>query len=366
MPPSMSMWSRLVSIEQEVIIGWDIGGAHLKAVSLASNGDIVRCIQLPCPLWQGLSHLEQGVDQILAGSSATHHAITMTGELVDLFANRSEGVIAIARTMAHKLEHKKVYFFAGEKGFVSAHECKNTIETIASMNWYATGLFAAGKIKQAIVIDIGSTTTDMMLVSDGRVHAQGHNDFARMATDELVYTGLVRTPLMALAQKVFFQGMEVGVMAEYFATTADVYRVLGELPEHADQQPAADSGEKTPHASARRLARMIGRDVESASQEEWKNLAQQFANKQLQQLQTACERQLARGLIASSVPIIGAGCGNFLAKKIAQKLARPYIEFSRFTNKKNEYNQIVNTCAPAYAVAALAMMEVDQRKNFHA
>jgi (4-(4-[2-(gamma-L-glutamylamino)ethyl]phenoxymethyl)furan-2-yl)methanamine synthase len=359
------MWSRLVSIESEVVIGWDIGGAHLKAVSLASNGDIVRCIQLPCPLWQGLQYLEQGVDQILVGSSATHHAITMTGELVDLFANRSEGVGAIAQAMTRKLENKQVYIFAGEIGFVSVDKCKNNIENIASMNWYAMGLFAASKVERALIIDIGSTTTDMLIVCDGKVCAQGKTDFSRMAAEELIYTGLVRTPLMALAQKVFFQGAEVGVMAEYFATTADVHRVLGDLPENADQQPAADNGEKTPQASTRRIARMIGRDVESAAPEAWKNLAQQFADKQLQQLQIACERQLARGLLAASAPIIGAGCGNLLAQKIAQKLDRPYLDFSSIASKKTKLNQIVNTCAPAYSVAVLAALHMNKTKIDH-
>lgn len=355
-----------MSIEHEVVIGWDIGGAHLKAVTLDSNAEIIRCVQLSCPLWQGLQHLERGVEQVSAGSPATHHAITMTGELVDLFANRHEGVIAIANAMARKLVSKQHYFFAGEKGFVSLDECKNNTDHIASMNWYATGSLVASQVEQALVMDIGSTTTDMMIVSEGKVCAHGKNDFARMATDELVYTGLVRTPLMALAQKIFFQGIEVGVMAEYFATTADVYRVLGELPEGADQQPAADNGAKTAHASARRLARMIGRDVESASVNEWKNLAQQFADIQLQQLQNACERQIARGLINASAPMIGAGCGNFLVRKLAQKLRRPYVDFSKLADKNSEYNQILNTCAPAYSVAALAMNKIHSIKMSHA
>ncbi len=354
-----------MSIEREVIIGWDIGGAHLKAVSLDSQGNLVRCMQLPCPLWQGLHHLEQAVEQIIAVSSATHHAITMTGELVDLFANRSEGVIAIAEVMARKLANTNVAFFAGEKGFVAAAACRNHIDQIASMNWYATGLYSASKVDQALLIDIGSTTTDMLIVRDGKVSARGHTDFTRMAADELVYTGLVRTPLMALTQKIVFQGIEVGVMAEYFATTADVYRVLGVLPDEADQQPAADNGEKTPQASARRLARMIGRDVESASHDDWKNLAQQFADKQFEQLQTACEKHIARGLLAPSAPMIGAGCGSFLVEKIAQKLARPYIDFSLFIDKKSEYKQIVNTCAPACSVAALGFMKINHANHTH-
>ena len=34
-------------------------------------------------------------------------------------------------------------------------------------------------------------------------------------------------------------------MNEYFASMADVHRILGELPEDADRHPAADGREKT-------------------------------------------------------------------------------------------------------------------------
>ncbi|MGB8337823.1 MAG: hydantoinase/oxoprolinase family protein [Burkholderiales bacterium] len=352
--------------DAEVVMGWDIGGAHLKAVTLDGDGGVVRCVQSPCPLWQGLRHLEQGIERIISGSSATHHAVTMTGELVDLFANRSEGVIAISDLAQKKLKEKAVMIFAGEKGFVSTEDCMNQTENIASMNWYATGALVASQVKQALLVDFGSTTTDIMLLSDGHVHAQGKNDFTRMASEELVYTGLVRTPLMALAQKVSFQNTKIGLMAEYFATTADVYRVLGELPEQADQHPAADNGDKTISDSARRMARMIGRDVETASQAEWRKLAQSFADIQTQILFKACERQLARGVIGDDAPLIGAGCGSFLARKLAQKLRRNYFDFSSFVVGNLGAIKGVNTCAPAYSVAALAYMEIYQHKMRHA
>ena len=40
------------------IIGWDIGGAHLKAVLLDANGNVLNIKQLPCPLWRGLHELD--------------------------------------------------------------------------------------------------------------------------------------------------------------------------------------------------------------------------------------------------------------------------------------------------------------------
>jgi probable H4MPT-linked C1 transfer pathway protein len=292
------------------------------------------------------------MEEIFSNSRASHHAITMTGELVDLFSSRSEGVMAIANVARKILQQKQITFFSGEKGFVSFSQCQNNIEHIASMNWYATGLLAARQLQLGLLMDIGSTTSDLMLVREGKLHAQGNNDFMRLASDELVYTGLVRTPLMALAQKILFDEKEVGVMAEYFATTADVYRVLGELPENADQHAAADNGEKTIAASARRIARMIGRDVESASENDWRELAQQFAHKQLQQLEQACLKQLARNLIDANAPLIGAGCGSFIVRKLAKKLN------GSFAADDVEAINNINTCAPAYSVAALAYNEI--------
>jgi len=47
------------------VIGWDFGGAHLKAVKLDASGVVERAVQLACPLWQGLDQLESALDQAL-------------------------------------------------------------------------------------------------------------------------------------------------------------------------------------------------------------------------------------------------------------------------------------------------------------
>ena len=66
---------------------------------------------------------------------------------------------------------------------------------------------------------------------------------------------------MAITDAIEFEGLRIPLMAEHFATTADVYRLTGELDERHDQHPSADGAEKTLPGSARRLARMIGRDA---------------------------------------------------------------------------------------------------------
>src|SRR5690606_18055753 len=114
----------------------------------------------------------------------------------------------------------------------------------------------------------------------------------RLISDELIYTGVVRTPVMAVVQNALFKGIKIGVMAEYFATMADVYRITGELDEAHDQSETADGGEKTFAASARRLSRMIGHEVDNESPDCWRHFALHVRNQQLHKIQLGCERQL--------------------------------------------------------------------------
>ena len=66
------------------LIGWDVGGAHLKAAAVSSTGELLRVWSIPCPLWQGLDQLESAVSQIEAELAWAQccHALTMTGVCV--------------------------------------------------------------------------------------------------------------------------------------------------------------------------------------------------------------------------------------------------------------------------------------------
>ncbi len=102
------------------IIGWDVGGAHLKA-ALVEDGRLAKVVQLPCELWRGMDRLEIALDQATARlGHAQHHAITTTGELVDYFPNRLEGVDRIVTAMARRLGGQHLVFYAGPRGFVTA------------------------------------------------------------------------------------------------------------------------------------------------------------------------------------------------------------------------------------------------------
>jgi len=339
-------------------IGWDIGGAHLKAAG-SCQGEVVAVAQRPCPLWRGLEHLHAAAESILAEfapNRGCRHVVTMTGELVDLFDHRAQGVFELIRAMCVHCAVEGLAVFAGPAGLIPAAQVgAEQVDAIASANWLATGLYVARCLKAGLLIDVGSTTADFLIVKDGETQARGLTDYERLRSDELVYTGVVRTSLMAVAERAPFEGEWLPVMAEHFATMADVYRLTGELPPHADQSETADGGPKSVEASARRLARMVGRDRESAEPAAWSRLARYFRECQLHRLSTACQRLWSRGLLDDDAPLVGAGVGRFLVQELAHRFGAPYLDFNNLlphTGTTTAFD--IADCAPAVALACLA------------
>ncbi len=199
----------------------------------------------------------------------------------------------------------------------------------------------------ALLVDIGSTTTDIISIRDGRVVNSCWTDAQRLQQDTLVYTGVVRTPLMAIAQKIEVDDKLSNVAAEYFATAADVFRLTGELSPLSDIVPTADGAAKTKHASAQRLARMVGYDIEDKPLEVWLALAHAFRNKQLNQITCAMEKHLTSNMV-----IVGTGAGQFLVKEAASILNQPYINLTNLF--KQALPPDIDICFPAFAVAKLA------------
>ena len=339
----------------EAVLGWDVGGAHLKAVLVDGDGAAKFALELPCPLWQGMAHLDHAIAETLGHitESPAAHAVTMTGELADCFADRAVGIFAIVDALSAHVPSGQLHLFAGRKGFVPVPAAADAAAEIASANWLATATYVATVRDDALLVDVGSTTADLVPVAGGDVRAIGHDDFTRLAADELVYTGVTRTPLMSVAARAPIEGREVGLMAEHFATTADVYRLTGELPERADLHPSADGGPKTIEGSARRMARMVGRDAASAPIEVWTELAAFFADAQLERLVAAATRVTARSDLAAHAAVVGAGVGSFLARKLALRLGRSYVDFAALAPLAGARAEDVMAGAPAFAVAHL-------------
>jgi probable H4MPT-linked C1 transfer pathway protein len=343
---------------QSSILGWDIGGAHVKAALLGAGGEVLSVVQIPCPLWKGLQYLCQAIDAVLAAlpGPCTRHAVTMTGELADCFESREQGVNAILQTLQVKLDPAEILVFAGRSGIVpwqSAQNCDYL--DIASANWIASAQLAAGRVGDGLFVDIGSTTTDILLLQNHVLRATGFSDYERLVSGELLYSGIIRTPVMAVANRAMFNGREMGLMAEYFATMADVYRVTGDLNEAHDQTDTADGTAKTPEASARRLSRLTGYEFDLGDWALWTEFADTLKWLQGRNIQNACAQRLRDVHLAKAGCLVGAGVGRFLLKELAAELGMVYRDFNELLPKVSASGSIdAGDCAPAVAVAFLA------------
>ena len=97
------------------MLGLDVGGAHLK-VAFARDGRILAARQAPCRLWEGLDRLGPAFDAALAGLPPPGRvALTMTGELADLFVDRATGVAALTEAAAARFPGVPLLVWAGRE-----------------------------------------------------------------------------------------------------------------------------------------------------------------------------------------------------------------------------------------------------------
>ncbi len=336
--------------------GWDVGGAHLKFAALDAAGEVLVVRQLACPLWQGASVLRDALSLLVAefGLQTGVHAISMTGELCDVFATRTEGVTAILAVLETQLGGTLWVYRAA--GWSNVRAARDQVEEVASMNWHATAAYAATLVDAGWLLDIGSTTTDLIPLRGGQCAARGFTDATRMATGELVYTGVCRTPVMAVSQRVPWRGQWRGMAAEFFANMADVYRITDELPVGADMLPSADQRPADVAHSLQRLARMLGEDAIPADYAALRECAHYLSVTQLVSIVEAMSLVASRMPPAAGTVLIGAGVGQFLARRVALIRQLEYVDFADLAGIPRQIAAQASHCAPAIALARLAAL----------
>lgn len=319
----------------ELLFGWDVGGAHVKLARLERDaGGALRlrdAMQWPCALWLGLDRLQQTIaaaQQRWPDLHQAEHALTMSGEMVDLFPDRAAGVQAIVQTLGAALAGAPLHCWAGELTWLGAADAPAAWAAIASANWLASAELAARTVGDGLLVDIGSTTTDLVPLRAGRAAARGRSDAQRLQSGELLYLGVARTPLMALAPRVPFAGASHNVMNEYFATTADIYRLSAELDPQHDQHPPADNGAKDLPSTRQRLARMVGRDACEGSDADWLALARHWRQCQIDTTLAELQRVASDAGLPADAPLVAAGCGDFLVAELGAACGRPVLSLA--------------------------------------
>jgi uncharacterized hydantoinase/oxoprolinase family protein len=143
--------------------------------------------------------------------------------------------------------------------------------------------------------------------------------------------------------------------AELFATTLDVYTVLGHLPENPADCDTADGRPATIECAKARLARMLGGDRETIYDSFVTDLAvrahDRIVHTLIDSVRNAYYSQQSPPPELQTVIVSGAG--EFLARQIAD-LAMECGPVKRILSLRDELGPTVSACAPAYALAVLA------------
>jgi len=328
-------------------LGLDIGGANLKAAD-AQRFAVVQ----PFPLWQKPRELVAALRALIAlARGADHLAVTLTGELADCFTTKAEGVRAIVEATAEAADgrHTRVYLTTGM--FVTPQVAMAEPLLAAAANWHAMARFGGRYAKHgpALLVDIGTTTCDLVPLVDGQPRALGKTDPERMAAGELVYTGVERTPLCAVLASTVWRGQDVPLAHEMFSTMWDVYLTLGALPEEPHSLHTADHRAATRACAYDRLARSICADRSMFSIDDALVMAEAAAAAQLARIEAAARSVIERMPEPPRVLVL-CGRGAFLGQRLAARLDLG----ATIVSLEDELGAELSQCATAHALAVLA------------
>ena len=301
-------------------IGLDIGGANLKASH--SDGSAVV---VPFELWKRPSELPSmlaKVRRMLPDAGVV--GLTMTAELCDCYVTKAEGVHAVLQGVSVAFEGAEVRVWGLDGRFHGTSEIVGRPDLAAAANWHALATRLGRELgsEPGLLIDIGSTTADLIPIRDGRPAVGARTDTGRLQGGTLVYAGVRRTPIMALATALPHRGIMTGLTAELFGSTLDVYLTLGLVPEDPNDRSTADGRPATVEAARDRLARMVGADRSSFDAEDARELAraadEALMSRLIEASHRACDATIGRPRTA-----IVAGSGAFLARRLAERIVEP-------------------------------------------
>ncbi|PXF62059.1 MAG: H4MPT-linked C1 transfer pathway protein [Candidatus Methanogaster sp.] len=318
-------------------IGIDIGGANTKVAS--ADGSIAEIHYLP--MWKDAA-LPDLLSAIADQLTPEKVGVVMTGELADCFESKRQGIAFISDATLHAFPKSEIYYLNNKCEFTGGDDSR-----LAAANWAASaGLIARDTNSNCVFVDVGSTTTDIIPIAGGAARAGG-TDFERLKRGELLYSGVLRTNLAALLDRVVLDGAGCRVSSELFAITADAYLVLGRIGEADYTCETPDHAGTTVADSIRRLARIVCADPDEivGSGHGVRTIAEQVQERQVQELSGALDDMLTRHGLNR---VVGTGLGEFLIRDAVGRLDGVECSFV-----SGMYGEDVSKVFPAYAVARL-------------
>lgn len=327
---------------QTRLLALDVGGANLKI----ADGRGYAASQA-FPLWREPERLSGQIASLLrAAPSAERIVATMTGELADCFRTKAAGVTAIVQALEQASSGRDVRIYLTDGSLVGPNEAIRRPLEAAASNWHVLARFAARWLPDGsgMLIDIGSTTCDMIPIRDSQPATAGKTDPDRLAAGELIYTGVWRSPVCAVVNALPWRARNCPVAQELFATTLDAYLLLGDLNEEPHNCSTADGRPATREYAHERLARMICADREMFSEQDALAAATRIRDAQVQRIATS------QPMAMLPATVLVSGQGEFLARHMLQQIGFA----GRMISLADKLGPEISQVAPAHALAALS------------
>jgi probable H4MPT-linked C1 transfer pathway protein len=328
-------------------VGWDIGGVNTKVARVA-GGTVLAVRTQPYEIQRdprGLVPLLRHLAVEVGPVGAAPHAVTMTAELSQMFRTKREGVGFVLDAVEAAFAPAVIRVYTVDGRFLAPVDAREHPMAVASANWAATARAVAVHHPDALLIDVGTTTTDIIPIVGGVVAAAGRTDPERLMSAELLYTGVLRTPVEAITSHVPLGEALAGVSAEGFALAGDVHLWRGDLNPADYTCPTPDGRPPTREFAGERLARVVCADREMLDESAVSRLAAALARAQVHCIHAAVQRVL------DSHPSIGVavvtGLGVFLGTAAVRSTGLEVVPLS------SELGEAGARSAPAVSVALL-------------
>ena len=331
------------------LVGWDIGGVNTKAarVILGPDGPSrPRARGVPLEMERDAESLAptlRDLAQALGGGPVLH-AVTMTAELSQAFRTKREGVGFVLDALGEAFPGEPMRVYTVDGRFLDPEEARGRPLEVAAANWAATARFVGRETPDCLLVDIGTTSTDIIPILSGEPATVGRTDPERLLSGELVYTGALRTPVEAVARSVPLWGGHCPLAAERFALMGDVYLWVGALDAAEYTVTPPDGRPPTREFAGERLARAVCADAEMLDEDAVGTIARALAEEQLEAVIAGMRRVLSRHPRLGTAVV--TGLGDFIAAEAARRMRLELVPLAE------RLGDAART-APAAAVALL-------------
>ncbi len=304
------------------VIGLDVGGANTKA-AVVDGDEPVRTATEPFEVWRAPEALAEAIASVVArlGLDGAPVALTTTAELVDVFASKREGLLHVLDAARRALPGRRLRVLTTAGELVGLEAARAAPLRCAAANWVATAMLVARALPDAILLDCGGTTTDVIPIVAGEVAARGRTDLQRLRAGELVYTGALRTNIAAVLSRVPIGGEPCPIASELFAISADAHRLLGNLTSEQCTCTFPDGRGSSLGEVRFRLARLVCADPEQLADGDLEAVAAAVQEAQVASIAAALGRVASRAPAGTAVVAVGAGA--FLARQAAERCGLP-------------------------------------------